>query len=65
MSEADSSVWRIALVEDHVLQRQRTREVLSRESGLVVVASCSSLQEYLVWWAGWHRSSDRTCSSST
>jgi len=39
----------VALVEDHLLQRRRTEEILGRESGLVVVASCSTLPEFLAW----------------
>lgn len=44
-----TQVHRVALVEDHVLQRSRTEEILLRESGLVVVASCSSLPEFVEW----------------
>lgn len=44
-----SEVWQVALVEDHLLQRRRTEEILARESGLVVVASCSTLPEFLAW----------------
>lgn len=44
-----SKVWQVALVEDHLLQRRRTEEILGRESGLVVVASCSTLPEFLAW----------------
>lgn len=47
--DAEATVWRIALVEDHVLQRQRTQEVLAQQSGLHVVASCSTLPELVQW----------------
>lgn len=47
--EAKTEVWRVALVEDHLLQRRRTEEILGRESGLTVVASCSTLPEFLAW----------------
>ncbi len=47
--EATTEVWRVALVEDHLLQRRRTEEILGRESGLTVVASCSTLPEFLAW----------------
>lgn len=39
----------MALVEDHLLQRRRTEEILGHQSGLVVVASCSTLPEFLAW----------------
>lgn len=47
--DADTTVWRIALVEDHVLQRQRTQELLTQQSGLQVVASCATLPEFVQW----------------
>lgn len=47
--DRDHLVHRVALVEDHVLQRRRTEEILRRESGLTVTASCSSLPEFLAW----------------
>ncbi len=43
------AVRRIALVEDHLLQRRRTEEILGREADLVVVASCSTLPELVAW----------------
>jgi DNA-binding NarL/FixJ family response regulator len=42
-------VRRVALVEDHVLQRHRTREILAGQPDLVVVASCSTLPELEQW----------------
>lgn len=44
-----SRVWRVALVEDHLSQRRRTEEILGGESDLVVVSSCSTLPEFMVW----------------
>lgn len=49
MGEHDAEVHRVALVEDHLLQRRRTQELLTRESGLVVVASCVTLPEFVEW----------------
>lgn len=42
-------VWRIALVEDHVLQRRRTEEIIGRQADLRVVASCATLPEFVAW----------------
>lgn len=42
-------LWRVALVEDHVLQRRRTEEIITKETDLCVVASCSTLPEFLEW----------------
>ncbi len=41
--------WRVAIVEDHLLQRERTEQVLGREGGLRVVYSGATLPEFLAW----------------
>lgn len=41
--------WRVALVEDHLLQRLRTQEILDAQEGLRVVSSCESLPELMTW----------------
>jgi len=41
--------WRVAVVEDHLLQRQRTIEVLDREAGLSVVRAESTLPALVRW----------------
>lgn len=41
--------WRVAIVEDHLLQRQRTEEILNRQSGMRVVRTDDSMPEFLVW----------------
>jgi len=43
--------WRIAIVEDHTLQRLRTEELLQRQPGLVVVHSCETLPDHVEWLA--------------
>jgi DNA-binding NarL/FixJ family response regulator len=41
--------WRVAVVEDHLLQRQRTVEVLDREAGLTVVRAEPTLPGLERW----------------
>lgn len=41
--------WRVAIVEDHLLQRQRTEELLGAEDGLRVVHSCETMPQFLNW----------------
>jgi DNA-binding NarL/FixJ family response regulator len=41
--------WRIAVVEDHLLQRQRTEELLGGQAGLGVVSSVETLPEFIAW----------------
>lgn len=41
--------WRIAVVEDHRLQRLRTEEVLNREAGFRVVHTSETLSEFVGW----------------
>ncbi|GAA4816880.1 response regulator [Nocardioides caeni] len=43
--------WRIAIVEDHLLQRQRTEELIIAQSGLQVVWSGETLPAFLAWLA--------------
>ncbi|MBM0128175.1 response regulator [Pimelobacter simplex] len=50
--EADEGVpgyWRVAIVEDHRLQRMRTEELLGRQPGLRVVHTCETLDELVAW----------------
>ncbi|MFB9767334.1 response regulator [Nocardioides kongjuensis] len=54
MDEAHEAVpgyWRVAIVEDHRLQRLRTEELLGRQTGLRVVHSCETLDELVAWMA--------------
>jgi len=44
-----SPVCRVALVEDHVLQRARTEELLTHERGFHVVFSGESLPAFVEW----------------
>lgn len=55
---ADVRVHQVAIVEDHVLQRHRTAEILAGQPDLRVVATCASLPEFLAWLAR-TRSEDR------
>lgn len=41
--------WRIAVVEDHLLQRRRTEDLLRSERAFRVVHSCDTLGEHIVW----------------
>lgn len=55
-SGPDDAYWRVAVVEDHLLQRKRTEELLLAEPGLQVVHHCESLPDLL----GWLDTTDRT-----
>ncbi|GAA3662931.1 response regulator transcription factor [Nocardioides ginsengisoli] len=48
---AEDRFWRVAIVEDHRLQRMRTEELLSGQSGLRVVRTAESLAELVPWLA--------------
>ncbi|WP_370249785.1 response regulator [Nocardioides sp.] len=41
--------YRVAIVEDHALQRERTEEVLHERAGVRVVARCETLPQFLAW----------------
>lgn len=41
----------MAIVEDHLLQRLRTEELIEHESGLKVVHACETLPDLLTWLA--------------
>jgi DNA-binding NarL/FixJ family response regulator len=41
--------YRIAIVEDHILQRRRTEELVCSQPGLEVVCSVDSLPDFLTW----------------
>ncbi|GAA4816875.1 hypothetical protein ACFQ0K_08405 [Nocardioides caeni] len=43
--------WRIAIVEDHMLQRRRTEELVGMQPGLRVVWGGATLPEYVDWVA--------------
>lgn len=45
----ETPFWRVAIVEDHLLQRRRTEELLTAEASLTVVRSCETLTELLSW----------------
>lgn len=40
---------RVAIVEDHALQRERTEEVLRERAGVRIVARCETLPQFLEW----------------
>lgn len=48
-ASGEDGFWRIAIVEDHVLQRKRTEELVRAQSGLGVVCSVESLPDFLAW----------------
>lgn len=41
--------WRVALVEDHMLQRKRTEELIAAQPGLRVVWSGETLTDFTAW----------------
>lgn len=41
--------WRVAVVEDHVLQRLRTESLVDSQQGMRIVASVETLPELMVW----------------
>lgn len=43
--------WRVAVVEDHLLQRTRTEEIIGLQPGMGVVCSVESLEEFTAWLA--------------
>ncbi|MCB0963693.1 MAG: response regulator transcription factor [Acidimicrobiales bacterium] len=43
--------WRVAIVEDHLLQRRRTEELLRAQGAFSVVHTTDSLPEFLAWLA--------------
>lgn len=45
----DEGYWRVAIVEDHLLHRKRTEELIAGQSGMRVVASCETLYEFVEW----------------
>ncbi len=47
--EAQPDYWRVVIVEDHLLQRRRTEELLQAQAGMTVVHSCETLPEFLTW----------------
>ena len=46
-SEAED--LRLAIVEDHVLQRRRTEELFAGQPGYRVVYSCETLPPFISW----------------
>lgn len=48
-SHARSRTYRIAIVEDHLLQRKRTEELLSAQGDFEVVFSGESTPEFMTW----------------
>lgn len=51
VQEGAPAYWRVAIVEDHRLQRLRTEELVNRQPGLRVVHSCETLDELVAWMA--------------
>jgi len=47
--EQSADFWRVAIVEDHLLQRRRTEELIGAQSGLRVVCSCETLPDFVQW----------------
>jgi len=52
VQEGGPAYWRVAIVEDHRLQRLRTEELLTRQPGLRVVHAVETLDELVSWMAG-------------
>jgi len=50
-ARAGSKAWRIAIVEDHLLQRRRTEELLEAEGAFRVVHSSEALPDLVRWMA--------------
>ena len=46
--------WNVAVVEDHLLQRKRTEELVATQPGLRTVWSGETLPEFLAWVDGAH-----------
>ena len=49
--DRSSGYWRIAIVEDHLLQRRRTEELLGAQDGLSVVHASESVAQLHSWLA--------------
>jgi DNA-binding NarL/FixJ family response regulator len=49
LSRVGAKAWRIAVVEDHLLQRQRTEEVLRSQRAFRVVHCSETLPQFLAW----------------
>lgn len=49
-TERESDYWRVAIVEDHLLQRRRTEQLVGSQEGLRVVHSCETMPEFLAWF---------------
>ena len=47
--DTSSSYWRVAVVEDHLLQRHRTEELLGSQAGLTVVRSFETAPQLMRW----------------
>ena len=51
-AERPDGPWRIAVVEDHLLQRRRTEELIGAQRGLEVVRSVETLDDLVTWLDG-------------
>lgn len=49
MEQRETGPWRIAIVEDHLLQRVRTEELLHSMRGVQIVHSTETLPEFVAW----------------
>jgi len=49
MNTTTPGYWRIAIVEDHLLQRRRTEELIGAQKGLEVVHTCETAPELMAW----------------
>lgn len=49
LSRPPAGYWRVAVVEDHLLQRKRTEELLGFQDDLQVVCSVETLPEFAHW----------------
>jgi DNA-binding NarL/FixJ family response regulator len=45
----DRDYWRVAIVEDHLLQRRRTEELAASQEGIRVVWSGEKLTDFISW----------------
>jgi DNA-binding NarL/FixJ family response regulator len=49
LDDVDEGFWRVAIVEDHRLQRLRTEELISAQAGMRVVASFETFPDFMAW----------------
>lgn len=48
-SSGEGGYWRVAIVEDHLLQRQRTEDIINAQDNMRVVARFDTLPQFVEW----------------